>query len=664
MKRIKLVFGTQSTQALDLPDHLYEDVYQKAYKPFLTAVYNYPDLALTLHYSGPLLSWLERRHPEFITVLREMVERKQVEILGGGYYEPILPLIPASDRVGQIEMMTTYLRKNFGRRSRGFWLSRQIWDNQLAHTLKSCGMEYTFLDETRFKGAGIPDSRMFHPVLTEEQGKSLQIFPICKRIQDQMFQQNPADLVEEICKLPLESSRDAVVSLILPGESLNQQKGHDFMPCDTVWLEEFFTCLAENKDRVESILPGRFVRDTVPLDKRYFSTSSFEELMEWKKDVHTATENEQAGSCNYRHFLSVYPESNLLYSKMMYAQILSNQVRGDRYRKKSSKEELWKGQNHSPFWHGPGKGIYNIQLRHNAYRFLIEAEKTTREKGIFIPALMPMDFDLDGLNEYLYQGHILNAYCHLKGGALIELDYLPSSWNYLNTLSRHRDGIANGSKRDTYLRKAFHDHFFESPDLRAFKKGIYKEEGDFLGGYYNVQNHNREKHLLVLMRNGSVDKNGIKHPIRIRKQYDFKRNSVELQYELTNTGYEKVSYNFASELNLSLPAPSSCESKFFYINGQDDFLEIEDQVAELKNLKILQVQDIMNNTSIQVEFSILPGRFWCLPLEVPYNGHGENELLYQGTTFVPHWEITLFPGESWTVDISLKVGKSRGKAFA
>ena len=66
MNMIKLVFGTHSTQPLDLPESLYEDAYQKAYKPFLTAVYNFPELALTLHYSGPLLSWLERRHPEFI----------------------------------------------------------------------------------------------------------------------------------------------------------------------------------------------------------------------------------------------------------------------------------------------------------------------------------------------------------------------------------------------------------------------------------------------------------------------------------------------------------------------------------------------------------------------------------------------------------------------
>ena len=416
-----------------------------------------------------------------------MVERKQVEVIGGGYYEPIQPLIHPSDRVGQIEMMTTYLRKNFGRRSKGFWLARQIWDNQMAYTLKSCGMEYTFMDEKRFMEAGIRPERLFHPVLTEEQGKSIQVFPNCRSLSNLMFNETPSEFISHIRELADTLDAGSVISLIMPGEAMGRENGGDVMSCDVAWLEEFFTLLEDNRDWIETVLPGRMLRQPLPLDKRYFPTSSFADLMEWRKESYTPYPGEEAGKCNYRHFLTVYPESNLLYSKMMYTQILTNQVRGDKYRKKASKEELWKGQNHSPFWHGPSRGIYNIQLRHSAYRFLIEAEKTTREKGIFIPALMPMDFDLDGMQEYLYQGHSLNAYCHLKGGSLIELDYLPSSWNYLNTLCRHRDGTGNGNKRDSYLRKAFHDHFLGDVDLDAFRKGDYEEEGDFLGGYYDVQ---------------------------------------------------------------------------------------------------------------------------------------------------------------------------------
>ena len=665
MKKISLVFGTYNSQPLGLQDHLYEDAYQKAYKPFLTAVYNYPEISLSLHYSGPLLSWLEKRHPEFITVLREMVDRKQVEILGGSYFEPMLPILPSSDRVGQIEMMTTYLRKTFGRRSRGFWISGNIWESQLAYTLKSCGMEYFFLDERVFQDAGVREKRLLEPVLTEDQGKPIHVLPLCHRLKEQFFRLSPDELVSRMEELTQGVSGSPVISLLLPGESLSNKTSRTALSCNMTWLEEFFELLLKKKDLFETDLPGKLIRNIHVSERRYFPATSYNRLMEWRDCSRDDKKNDQR---HFRHFLTSYKESDLLYSKMMYTQVLVNQVRGDKYRKKSAREELWKGQNHSPYWHGPDRGIYNIQLRHNAYRFLIEAEKITREKGIFIPALTPVDFDMDGRNEYLYQGHTLNAYAHLKGGVLFELDYLPSCWNYLNTFSHYQDfSTPEGVElKDQYTRKAFHDHFFEKAELESFQNNQHTEAGDFLNGQYEVQNHNREKHVLVLTRTGSISRDGKKSPLMVKKQFDFKRNSIEVQYEITNKGYEKWSYHFGSELNLALPAPETHESRFCYINDREEFLDFDGEPVELKNLQILQIQDLMNNTTLQVDFSISPSNFWSFPLETPYvypcTDHIES--LYQGTTFLPQWDITLFPGESWILDISLKIGKSKGKAFA
>ncbi len=80
-----------------------EAYYVASVKPFLTVTYQFPDVPLTLFFSGPLLSWIENQHSEYLTALTEMIKRKQVEILGGGYYSPLLPLIPPTDRLGQIE---------------------------------------------------------------------------------------------------------------------------------------------------------------------------------------------------------------------------------------------------------------------------------------------------------------------------------------------------------------------------------------------------------------------------------------------------------------------------------------------------------------------------------------------------------------------------------
>ncbi|HNR81663.1 MAG TPA: hypothetical protein PKK37_04460, partial [Candidatus Pacearchaeota archaeon] len=53
-----------------------------------------------LYYSGIVLQWIEENHPEFILLLEEMSGRRQIELLGGGYYSPLFPILQLSDKVG------------------------------------------------------------------------------------------------------------------------------------------------------------------------------------------------------------------------------------------------------------------------------------------------------------------------------------------------------------------------------------------------------------------------------------------------------------------------------------------------------------------------------------------------------------------------------------
>ena len=103
----------------------------------------------------------------------------------------------------------------------------------------------------------------------------------------------------------------------------------------------------------------------------------------------------------------------------------------------------------------------------SVYQSLIEAEKITRATEIFAPSIISVDYDMDNCNEYLYQGSELNAYIHSRGGAMFELDFLPASWNYLDTMVDREeecseDGASTGGQWQpcAYQRKAFIDHFF------------------------------------------------------------------------------------------------------------------------------------------------------------------------------------------------------------
>ena len=69
------------------------------------ALERHPSVRVALHYSGPLLDWMRAERPEFIGRLRVLADRGQVEIMGGGYAEPILVSLPERDRVGQLRRM-------------------------------------------------------------------------------------------------------------------------------------------------------------------------------------------------------------------------------------------------------------------------------------------------------------------------------------------------------------------------------------------------------------------------------------------------------------------------------------------------------------------------------------------------------------------------------
>ena len=104
-RRISLALMLHNHQPVGNFGWVFEEVYEQAYEPMVGALERHPKVRVGLHYTGPLLEWLRAERPEFIAALRALVERGQVEILGGGLYEPILASLPERDRVGQLMRM-------------------------------------------------------------------------------------------------------------------------------------------------------------------------------------------------------------------------------------------------------------------------------------------------------------------------------------------------------------------------------------------------------------------------------------------------------------------------------------------------------------------------------------------------------------------------------
>src|SRR5690349_17884356 len=105
-KHISLGLVVHNHQPVGQSDEVFEEIYTRSYELMVAALERHPGVHLGLHYTGSLLDWLRDNKPDFIERMRALVARGQVEILSGGYYEPILPSIPDDDKHAQILKLT------------------------------------------------------------------------------------------------------------------------------------------------------------------------------------------------------------------------------------------------------------------------------------------------------------------------------------------------------------------------------------------------------------------------------------------------------------------------------------------------------------------------------------------------------------------------------
>jgi hypothetical protein len=606
--KIYLVIGSHAHVPSGSAESEFEYVYENKMRPFVSNLYRYSNIQAVLHYSGVLLYWVERTHPEFFMLIEDMITRKQAELLGGGFYEPSFPLIPLQDRIGQIELMTTYIRKHFGKRPLGCWLPQMAWEQHLAAALSVSDMNYTFLSQEQFVQAGMKGANLFSPCISEDQGKLLTVFPVSlsveKDLAEKSFSLVFVELKNNFEKVCGKCESEKIISVFPEKVCSSPEEAPD-----TAW-NRFFEEISLSEKIVETTLPSKFLRSHKTYKKGSFPNSS-------------AVEN------NYspRNFLLEHDESSGIYSKMIFTNVLINQLKGDKSRKLNAREELWQAQDSSLF--SPGNGYLRGELRKWAYSSLLRAEMMTREKGKFIPSLIEHDFDFDGVKEFIFQDAVINCYIQPKGAGIFELDYLPKEWNYLDCGSN-----------DYGRRSAFADILLpfetktDKPDyiINANSRLCFNEQ------YEPVAQDKKGKSCFMLPASGGSTPFG---EIEINKYFLLKRDILTVSYNLKNTGKEPQRFKFTPVICFSFANVTDEFVRFYAVdnNGKDIHL---DSKFDTGNLKIL---DVKNEVQILIT-SIKPFSGCLTPVF--------NNDLYQATIILPVFSISLKSGEAWANEFSLK----------
>jgi len=464
---------------------VFEMSYRNSYDSFLSLIEKHPSVRLAIHYSGPLLLWIEKNYPQYFERLRTLVASGRLELIGGGFYEPILIAIPRADQIEQITRLADYIEKKFNKRPTGAWLAERVWEPQLASSLAAAGVSYTLIDDLPFLAAGFESDELFGPYIAEDCGQFVWLFPGLRELR-YLIPFRKAQESIDFLKNAAQLHPGGVASFGDDMEKFGVWPG-TFQHCyGDGWLEEFFGALEENSSWLKMSTPSEHMSAHLPLGRADLPSASYTEMMEWvlptrNRQRYYAIKREFSSRPDvlsfmrggpWRAFLRKYSEANLLHKKMLRASacVASIPVRRSQpehsVQVQQARDYLLQAQGNDAYWHGVFGGLYAPHLRTEAWRNLVRAEALADQltPGAIEPRVELLDYDADGSPELLFTAPEYQALLKPSDGAtLASLDFRSTSSTIINSLmrrpesyhSRLREGGNSTSDRGDV---STHDH--------------------------------------------------------------------------------------------------------------------------------------------------------------------------------------------------------------
>jgi 4-alpha-glucanotransferase len=705
MPSVRLILALHNHQPVGNFDDVFASAYRLSYLPFLDVLESYPDIRFSLHTSGPLMEWLVENRPEYIARVRALVGAGRVEILGGGFTEPILAMIPHRDRVGQIRSFSDYLERKFGQPIRGMWVPERVWETHFTSALAEAGIEFTVLDDFHFQRSGVSEGNLFGYYLTEDDGRLVKVFPGSERLRYLMPFQEPHDSYEYLRHIAHEKP-GATVVFADDGEKFGSWPETFDHVYTNGWLRRFCDMLVGNRDWLETTTFGRVVDQAVPLGKVYLPDSSYREMTEWVLPAERQVLFEHAwkGTLGdpaadrlrpfaraggyWRNFKAKYPESDEMYARMLG---VSNRLAAlppsaDAESRESARASLYKGQCNCPYWHGSFGGLYLPHLRNAIYEHLIaadealdEAERLPRSRATIAVG----DFNLDARQEVRLENEHLIAFIRpAMGGHLYELDARRARVNLLATLDRrpepyhgtitaaalglhHAEDRAFNTDRvilkeenldgkilyDRHPRKALVDHFYPlDVTLNDLARCRDVERGDFATGTYLARiSRGDDRVTLAMERPGKADG----HVVTIRKTLSLEAGSPNFTVDYVLEGLPPdVSLHFAVEMNLAAMA-GHADDRYYSIEGRK--LGMLDAHLDLADVDGVTLTDEYLDLGVSLGWSEAAA-LWCFPIQTVSQSEGGFEGVYQSSAVIPHWVVRADESHRWSVRITWTIG--------
>jgi alpha-amylase len=707
---IRLVLALHNHQPVGNFGNVFQQAYEDSYLPFLDIFSRYETLKIALHTSGSLMEWLDAAHPEYVDRLADLAGKGRIEIVGGAYFEPILAMIPSRDRVGQIRKYSRWLQNRLGTTVRGMWVPERVWEQSFARDIVDAGIEYTILDDFHFKMAGLTDAQLQGYLVTEDEGRLLNVFPGSERLRYTIPFASPEETITHLAMLS-EQRPGAVCLFGDDGEKFGtwpETKKHVY---EDGWLCRFFDALVANQSWLQVTTPSEAIDNVPPVGKVYIPDCSYREMTEWALPADQLVEYERithdaegdgrlAGLRRFvrggfwRNFKVKYPEADEMYCRMMMVSRRLHSAIDDGATGQLVEEartELYRAQCNCSHWHGAFGGIYLPHLRNAVYRSLIAADavldRIAGRPETWVEATAD-DYNFDARQEIcLANDRMMGLVTPSRGGMLTELDVRAIRHNLLATFWRqpeayHRKVLAGANQQggncasihdrvvfkqenldqriqyDKYPRKSLVDLFFDNETtLAAVETGQAEVRSDFAAAVYEAKiRRNTARIQVQLIRDGMAC--GV--PVRITKglTLDAGSSTLEIAYLLENLPQDRT-LHFAVEMNFA-GLPSGADDRYFHDAEGNRLGQLGAQL-DLSETSGLYLCDEWLGIDVGLTSS-RPTQFWTFPVETVSQSEGGFELVHQSTAVQPHWFVTGDREGRWSVTMQLQLDTRRAES--
>lgn len=708
MKSINLIFGCHAHQPVGNFDFVFEQSYHKAYRPFLYVLEQYPAVRVTLHFTGPLFDWFEIHAPEFLERLAALVESGQVEIMGGGYYEPMLCAIPERDARRQILRMQQFCERHFGSAPKGFWLTERVWEPHLAKVLAQSGVEYTALDDAHFLCSGLRPDDLYGYYMTESEGHAIKAFPILEQLRYLVPFHQVQETIDYLRECATEDGSRCAV-LHDDYEKFGVWPGTHTSVYTEGWLEEFFQALTDNREWLHCLTYEQYLMQAAPLGRTYITCASYDEMMTWalptkmqreliearrelkkQPELHRQAAHFMRGGF-WRSFLAKYDEANNIQKRMLRASRRLEQLAAkypEDERLEVAERFLHQGQCNCAYWHGVFGGLYLNHLRTALYEKIIAADQVMDRvedlAGEYV-SFEATDFDADGnLEGILENAHLALFFNPTDGGTLFELDYKTIPFNFGNVLTR-RDEVYHDQLRegraligqdaqgdlsihemvkakeadldkllvyDPYRRVSFRDHFIaQSAAVDSLWSSTEPEMGTFHNAVYAME----PGADWVAFNARGVVQTETPVPVRVRKKITLAPGASHftIDYELScdKALPEGMLFGFEFVLNL---LTGDAPDRYYHSDDVDMDRARLGTRGILEGISHIAARDDWQKLELALRFS-RPARLYRFPIDTVSQSEDGQERVHQGCVLMPCWPLSGSENKAFSLTTKIEI---------